>query len=195
MHALFPLPFPMDNQKTEKIMLQLRTQFKHVQPDFPLKLEVFPGRWIWLQLKQQSFFMKWNTATHSKAGLLQANYTVLMTFPRVTTWKYLGLFSPELCSSRNYTPTIPLIILVSNKEWWKNVRSSELVSLTREREILGKNFEILKCSKREEGLLRLDRKRTNPVFRRSNGRIIGSTKIIKVLTSRKKKSSGKKKFN
>lgn len=118
-HALFSLPFPTDNQKTEKIMLQLRTQFKRVQPDFPLKLEVFPGRWIWLQLKQQSFFMKWNTATHSKAELLQANYMVLMTFPHVTTWKYLVLFSPELCLSHSYTPAISLIILVSNKDWWE----------------------------------------------------------------------------
>lgn len=100
-------------------MLQLRTQFKRVQPDFPLKLEVFPGRWIWLQLKQQSFFMKWNTATHSKAELLQANYTVLMTFPRVTTWKYLVLFSPQLRLSHSYTPAISLIILVSNKDWWE----------------------------------------------------------------------------
>lgn len=51
--AMFSLPFLMDSQKTENIMLQLKTQFKHVQLDFPFKLEVFQARWIWLQLKQQ----------------------------------------------------------------------------------------------------------------------------------------------
>lgn len=50
--------------------------------------------------------------------------------------KIPSTFSPELCLSHNYAPMIPLIILVTNEDWWEKCQILQLVPLTREREIL-----------------------------------------------------------